>query len=184
MTQLQGVLGSYNMTPTIVKPQLKNIVNDAILPNLTWNIGVVAATLRKVAVACLYTILHGGKLDTETAYSLGPSLLPVLNTNLEDGDAATRRLCCLCMHMILNLLPGALGEDPIRLLYQELLKRLDDSSNGVRSAACEAINSLFMATPKIHLLGTPLEYSVEQLLIHLDDQDASIQVSHHIERKI
>ncbi len=177
MAQLQDVLGSDNVTPTIVKPQLKNIVNDAILPNLTWRVGVVAATLRKVAVACLYTIFHGGKLDTEAAYSLGPSLLPVLNTNLEDGDATVRRLCCLNMHMILHLLPGALGEDPIRLLFPELLKRLDDSNDDVRLAACEAINSLFMATPKVHLQGTPLEYSVEQLLIHLDDQDASIQVS-------
>ncbi len=176
MAQLQSVLGSNNMTPTIVNPQLKNIVNDAILPNLTWRVGIVAATLRKVAVACLYTMLHGEKLDTEAAYSLGPSLLPVLNTNLEDGDATVRRMCCLNMHMILRLLPGTLGEDPVRLLYPELLKRLDDSNDDVRLAACDAINSLFMATPKVHLQGTPLEYSVEQLLIHLDDQNSSIQV--------
>ncbi len=176
MAQLQGVLSSDNVTPTIVKPQLKNIVNDAILPNLTWRVGIVAATLRKVAIACLYTMLHGGKLDTEAAYSLGPSLLPMLNTNLEDGDATARRMCCLNMHMILRLLPESLGEEPIHLLYPELLKRLDDSNDDVRLAACEAINSLFMVTPKVYLQGTPLEYSVEQLLIHLDDQDAIIQV--------
>ncbi len=176
MVQLQSVLGSDYMTPTIVKPQLNNIVHNAILPNLTWRMGIVAATLRKVAVACLYTMLHGEKLDTEAAYSLGPSLLPVLNTNLEDGDATVRRMCCMNMHIILRLLPGTLGEDPVRLLYPELLKRLDDSSDDVRLAACDAINSLFMATPKVHLQGTPLEYSVEQLLIHLDDQSPSIQV--------
>ena len=43
--------------------------------------------------------------------------------------------------MMFDMLPGALGEEPVRLMYPELLKRLDDSSDVVRRAVCATISA-------------------------------------------
>lgn len=44
------------------------------------------------------------------------------------------------------MLPGALGEEPVRLIYPELLKRLDDSNDAVRRAVCGTIATFFKVT--------------------------------------
>lgn len=41
------------------------------------------------------------------------------------------------------MMPGALGEEPVRLIYPELLKRLDDSNDVVRMAVCGTIAAFF-----------------------------------------
>jgi dynein assembly factor 5 len=128
-----------------------------------------------MAIACLYTLLHEGKLSRDALYETAPQLLPVLKTNLEDYDSTTRQLSCLSVAMLLEMLPGALGEDPVREMYPELLKRLDDSNDDVRRAGCNALAALFLSASPPAIQGTPLEYSVEQLLIHLDDKDTTIQ---------
>ncbi|CAM9262655.1 unnamed protein product, partial [Hapterophycus canaliculatus] len=66
-------------------------------------------------------------------------LLPVLKTNLEDHEATTRKMTCLSLKMMFQMMPGALGEEPVRLMYPELLKRLDDSNDVVRLAVCDTI---------------------------------------------
>jgi HEAT-like repeat len=71
---------------------------------------------------------------------------------------------------------GALGEEPVRELYPELLKRLDDSNDSVRKAVCATLAAFFRATPPGNVKGTVLDYSSDQLLVHLDDQDPAVQV--------
>merc|ERR1719488_99701 len=104
-----------------------------------------------------------------------PQLLPILKTNLDDYDASTRQLVCLSLGMIFKALPNALGEDALRELYPALLKRLDDSSDDVRRAVCDTMCTFFFTSQPKNFRGTILEYSVEQLLVHLDDHDAEIQ---------
>jgi hypothetical protein len=41
-------------------------------------------------MACMYTMLKGGKLGLDALYTTAAHLLPVLKTNLEDFDASTR----------------------------------------------------------------------------------------------
>merc|ERR1712023_60831 len=100
---------------------------------------------------------------------------PILKTNLDDYDASTRQLVCLSLRMIFKALPNALGEDALRELYPALLKRLDDSSDDVRRAVCETMCAFFHTSQPHNFRGTILECSVEQLLVHLDDHDATIQ---------
>lgn len=45
--------------------------------------------------------------------------------------------------MTFRMMPGALGEEPVRLIYPELLKRLDDSNDMVRHAVCGTISAFF-----------------------------------------
>lgn len=50
--------------------------------------------------------------------------------------------------MMFRMMPGALGEEPVRLIYPELLKRLDDSNDAVRMAVCGTIAAFFRVSRK------------------------------------
>ncbi|CAM9961025.1 unnamed protein product, partial [Phaeothamnion confervicola] len=178
LTLLGSVMAAPEVTAERLSPHAAALVADALAPNLVWRAGVAAATVRKATVAALYTMLQGGRLLVPALAETAPQqLLPVLKTNIEDQDPTTRHLSCLCLARCLEMLPLALGEAPVREIYPELLKRLDDSSDDVRKAACRALTALFAASPPENVRGTVLEYSTEQLLVHLDDQDGDIQES-------
>lgn len=53
------------------------------------------------------------------------------------------------MQMMFRLMPGALGEEPVRLIYPELLKRLDDSNDAVRLAVCGTIAAFFRVRKRL-----------------------------------
>jgi HEAT repeat len=67
-----------------------------------------------------------------------------------------------------------LSDDQCRKLYPELIKRLDDSENKVRIAACSTLSSLVDGMPKT-FDGTNVEYMIANLLVHMDDSDAEVQ---------
>ena len=104
-----------------------------------------------------------------------PQLLPVLKTNLEDYDASSRHLVTLSLATIFEMLPLAFGEEPIRQLYPELLKRLDDSSDEVRKSVSQCFIPFFHCGPPQSFAGGILDYTLDQLVIHLDDPDPIIQ---------
>lgn len=61
-----------------------------------------------------------------------------------------------------------------RELYPELLKRLDDSNDVVRVAACKCFVSYFKALPA-EWSGSLFRYIVSSLFIHLDDPERLVQ---------
>ena len=74
---------------------------------------------------------------------------------------------------------GALVPDVARGLYHEALKRLDDSNDAVRLTACGALAALSgaPAAPAADCWrGTPVEYTIDTLLLHLDDPSQAVQV--------
>ncbi|CAM9386582.1 unnamed protein product [Chrysoparadoxa australica] len=177
MVLLEGLLSRAEVTQALVAPHSDVIVMHILVPNAVWRAGAACATLRKATIACLYTLMAKGKLTKETLFRTAAQMLPVLKTNLEDYDATTRQLVCSIMRDVFFMLPSALGEDPVRDLYPELLKRLDDSSDEVRKAVCGTLCAFFEATPAQVVRGTVLDYSVEQLLVHLDDQEEAMQAA-------
>ena len=52
---------------------------------------------------------------------------------------------------------------------------LDDSDDEVRIQSCRAIAHFMASSGKGAYSGTALEYTIEQLLIHLDDPDRAVQ---------
>lgn len=64
------------------------------------------------------------------------------------------------------------------LFSTELLKRLDDSSEEVRSAGLEAIRLWLSSLTKEYkpeFYATHLQFLFQQLLLFLDDPDSSVQ---------
>jgi hypothetical protein len=64
----------------------------------------------------------------------------------------------------------------VRDVYFDLAKRLDDSNDQVRIAACTMLKSFAVTATPGDFRGGPVEYIVDCLLVHLDDTDRSIQV--------
>lgn len=130
-------------------------------------------------------------------------MLPVLKSSMDDSDAKTRQLVCLALQYLFVALPGSLGgklcvyclhttqrysdkraifllastEEPVHQLYAEILKRLDDSNDTVRKAACQTFTTFLKAAPKEHFRGTIIDYTLDCLFVHLDDSEPDIQVN-------
>ena len=103
-------------------------------------------------------------------------MLPVLKCCLEDEDAKTRQLVCLALQYLFKALPNTMSAEPVNQLYPEILKRLDDSNDLVRKAGCATFIEFLKASDKENFMGTPIDYSLDCLFVHLDDQERDIQV--------
>ncbi|TMW60589.1 hypothetical protein Poli38472_000631 [Pythium oligandrum] len=171
---LETMLGTESICKAF-QPYSTQLLLKAIIPNVVWQGGRVAATIRKVAVACTYTLLRQGLADQACLFDTAPQMLPVLKSSMDDGDAKTRQLVCLALQYLFVALPGCLGEEPVHQLYSEILKRLDDSNDTVRRAACQTFKMFLRAAPKNHFKGTIIDYTLDCLFVHLDDADSDIQ---------
>ncbi|ETI37684.1 hypothetical protein, variant 1 [Phytophthora nicotianae] len=171
---LETMLGTDAISQAF-KPFSVALLQKAIIPNIVWRGGRVAATIRKVAVACAYTLLRQGIAGQQCLFETAPQMLPVLKSSMDDSDAKTRQLVCLALQYLFVALPGCLGEEPVHQLYAEILKRLDDSNDTVRKAACQTFTTFLKAAPKEHFRGTIIDYTMDCLFVHLDDSEPDIQ---------
>lgn len=151
------------------------LVRDVLVPNCVWRVGMVAATIRKVSLACIYTLFRRRLMSQEAAMLTLEAMLPVLKSCLGDDDFATRHASCLVAGSAFALLPGALNDEQVRELYPELVKRLDDSNDNVRIAVCDAYQAFARSAPVSAFRGAPFEYTVDCLIVHLDDPAREIQ---------
>lgn len=80
---------------------------------------------------------------------------------------------------------GAFGDAAISDLYPKLLKRLDDSSDIIRIAIAHTLEMFLQAggasssggSNRSCYSSTMIDYTLDQLFIHLDDHNPIIQVS-------
>ncbi len=161
-----------------IQNSIPRLCMDVVRPNLVWRAGRVAATIRKVSVFCLRALL--GELDASLGASwiistFLPGFLAPLKSCLEDNDADTRRFSCSVLDVSFKLSPKSLEYDTIIDVYADLVKRLDDSNDDVRIAACDMLLAFVRAGASGALRSTALDYTLDALLVHLDDSDANVQ---------
>ena len=146
-----------------------------LLPNLSWRVGRVAGTVRKISTYCLDLIFErlasapqkAGWVDENQA-----SILPVVKSCLDDMETETRHFATHCMASLLRLLrPSA----EVSGIYHDLVKRLDDANDAVRIVGCEALTNYCTCVKKEGLKGTPFTYILDACFIHLDDQNAEVR---------
>lgn len=165
----------YSVPAAALTPFLAHLVVQGLGPNIEWRVGRVAATIRKVAIACLFTGLRRGALEEGGLRAVARAVLPTLKTCLGDDDAATRHVTCLVLSRLFKSLPGYFDAMGVRDVYFDLAKRLDDSNDQVRIAACTMLKSFAGTASPGDMRGGPVEYIVDCLLVHLDDTDRAIQ---------
>jgi dynein assembly factor 5, axonemal len=100
--------------------------------------GKAAAAVRFAALRGIHTALSKRRVNPQQLQPLltpQAQLVPLTVQSMdEDWYTETRRLGCLTMRALLELAGGSIGDEMLRQIYPELVKRLDDSSNDVRIA--------------------------------------------------
>lgn len=152
-----------------------SVVKEIILPNLIWRSGKVEATVRKVALVALHSLLRAGSVSREILLSVAGELIPAVVSNMDDSEAVPRQLCCFCLDILFTRLRGAFGDESIHQIYPKLLKRLDDSDDSIRKSVCNTFCSFLWCSDPKNYSSTTLDYSLDQFFLHLDDPDESIQ---------
>ncbi|XP_045497343.1 dynein axonemal assembly factor 5 [Colias croceus] len=187
--------------PEKLEAFLKIVIQEIILPNLVWSPGRTSEAIRTAAVACLCSALQenpeedslerggdGDGFDKDvnlfpTKESLEPFLeemVPLLVSLVDDNSLLTRQhtlraICCLAT---LAKQRGCFTVEILHKLYFVVLKRLDDSSDRVRSYAVQTLCTLFKCRPEgydCNVFGAHIDALYSAMLIHLDDADESFR---------
>jgi len=151
------------------------LMRQALLPCCVWRVGAVAATLRKVAILATAKLMSRKLLPADALLPVLDEFLPTLRSCASDDDATTRNHALHLLSHTVQAAGALLTDSQLRDVYPDLLKRLDDSDDGVRINACAALHSLATSVPATMLAGGPVEHTIDALLVHLDDADATVQ---------
>ncbi|XP_041813590.1 dynein assembly factor 5, axonemal-like [Chelmon rostratus] len=151
---------------------------DILLPNLVWHAGRTSAAVRTSVLSCLLALLHGGAVTPGQLLCLEEKLCPLVLSALEEDSQMSRLLACRSLSAVLKLIGTSLHPEALNKIYPELLKRLDDSSEEVRGVALQALGLWLSCLTKDYnpeLCASHLQLLYQQLLLHLDDPDSSVQ---------
>lgn len=145
-----------------------------------WSAGRTAAATRKAALAILLALIGNNEdltnLNARIYIENFYQLYPLLQSCLEDYDTSMRELAVSGLISLLNIIPHeSLDAHATNMLYPAIIKRLDDSVDSIRLAACRAFTRFVQAAKPKDLAGNATDYCVEQLLIHLDDPSVIMQ---------
>jgi len=169
MALLESIVSKQSISKQYLNHFVEKLVRNAIIPNLVWQSGALASSLRKVAVAVLLSLVCGGGLSDSALFKCAPVLIPVLKSTISDDDSSTRELATATLAKVFKMIPGLLGEEAVHQIYPDLMKGLDDSNERVRFASCDALLHFLTSAPSKNYKGTAIEYMVENLFLHLDD---------------
>ena len=74
------------------------LLTDAMVPNAIWHVGRVEATVRKLAIPCIATLLQSNVVSKDALVRVLPALQPPLVSGLdEDYEETTRYLSCIAL---------------------------------------------------------------------------------------
>ncbi|KPJ02619.1 HEAT repeat-containing protein 2 [Papilio xuthus] len=176
---------------------LKIVIEEIIVPNLVWAPGRTAEAIRTAAAACLCSALQDDPqtcLDDKGAdgdandkkVNLFPSkeclepllerVVPLVCAAADDNSALTRQHALRAAACLATLAAtrGCFTPELLHKMYFVVLKRLDDSSDKVRSFAVRTVRTLFSQRPRPYdtvVFGAHVDALYSAMLIHLDDPD-------------
>ncbi|XP_061556656.1 LOW QUALITY PROTEIN: dynein axonemal assembly factor 5-like [Phycodurus eques] len=156
----------------------ENFLSEVIFPNLSWLPGRSAAALRTAALSCLLALLHGGAVTPRQVLAMELPLTSGLSLWMKEESPMSRLLACRSQSVVLKLVGSSLSAQTLNRIYPSLLSRLDDSSEDVRREALRALGLWFSclgANYDTQLCASDLRFVFQQLLLHLDDADGSVQ---------
>ncbi|QDZ21938.1 hypothetical protein HOP50_06g44790 [Chloropicon primus] len=157
----------------------KAFLAEVLLPPAVWQVGKTAASIRFHAIVAIGTFFRQKLMNSaELAHVLMDDqmqLLPTIHSSLEeDYYADTRLSSCHTLEALLLVIGTKLTNDQKRLVYPELLKRLDDSTDKVRIQACVTLEA-FVACLTSDYCETNTGYILKGVLIHMDDTNPAVQ---------
>ncbi|KAF5896969.1 dynein assembly factor 5, axonemal-like, partial [Clarias magur] len=158
---------------------LEVFLQELLFPNLVWRAGRTAAAVRTSALSCLLAMLQGGSLSKEQVLKMETEFSACLISALEEDSPLSRLFASRSISSFITVTDRCLKLDTLFKIYPELLKRIDDSSQEVRSEALKALSVWFSSLDQNYDSNTyrpHLEFLFQQLLLYLDDPDDQIQL--------
>lgn len=178
MAMLEGWVRAGNQDWTVSKYlnlAAPVLLKGVICRNLVWRVGRVEATVRKVTLATAHALLRAGSVPPQTLYACAAELVPLLCSQLDDNEASMRHMAALSISVVFDRLRGAFGPQAVSEMYPMLVKRFDDSNDDVRECCIKAMGTFMSASLPGAFSGTSLDYTLDQLFVHLDDGNEVIQ---------
>ncbi|XP_062444608.1 dynein axonemal assembly factor 5 [Rhea pennata] len=157
---------------------LETVIKDILAPNLAWHAGRTAAAIRTTAVSCLWALIHCEILSPKEILEVEGVLMPQIIASMDEDSKMTRLMACRIVGVFFKVCGRQFDSDKLIKTYPEVLKRLDDASLDVRLAAAHTLTNWFKCLKDNDvksLMQNNIRFLYQELLIHLDDQDQTIQ---------
>lgn len=191
----------------------EQILSNILMNNLVWKAGRKAMMIRGFATELFLKLLScessGAKtigcLDKDVLQRLlDKRILPNVITNMDEDIQKTRQEDLIILNILLSQLDFEAPQ--FKLIYPDLLKRLDDSQDDIRRQALKVFVTLYntigrwqdsvadlaqgseIATVKddtqecgfreIRLDSVHWEAMIKGMVVHLDDLNVKVQVRH------
>lgn len=153
------------------------IIRGVLQPCIEWRSGMPNVKIREAAIICLKQLLDNKLISEEDFQRNFKDLLNNLKNCLDDDFSSDIRFASIVLVKVMIKYAGKHFEwDDYKEVYPELLKRLDDSQDGIRLEACKALEFFFEAVSK-EWAENLFEYMIQNIYIHLDDSEEQIQAA-------
>jgi len=151
------------------------LLEQLLIPNCIWKPGQSNNKIRKGGMVCIHALLKQHLVPASVLNTVFSDLLPILKSCLDDSHSSDNRMiACLVLACLLTELQAEINADQLREVYPEMLRRLDDSNDKIRTVVCEALCVFFKCLPPKWSRNL-YEYILRTLFVHLDDPNPEIQ---------
>jgi len=155
------------------------LLEDVLIPNCVWRAGQTNNRIRKGSMVCVHALLQQHLVEPDILNAAFATLLPTLKSCLDDSwSPDNRHIGCLVLACLMDELRAQINGEQLREIYPELLKRLDDSHDEIRTVVCGALVTFFKCLPP-NWSRSLYEYILKSLFVHLDDPNPDLQRSMH-----
>lgn len=145
-----------------------------LLPSTAWKVGKPNVKIRKAAVICMMKLLEQKLIDKEKVYKHFNEIIAVLKNCIDDDWANDLRFTSVIfIRYLIEYLHELFDDEDYKQIYPELLKRLDDSQDGIRIQTAKVFEIFFIHLPD-PWSSSLYEYTIKNIFIHLDDQNEDI----------
>ena len=152
------------------------VIEDAIIPTASWR--PQGHVLRVKSILLFNRLMADRTIDGNVIKLTWEKIFPLIRTCCNDENSELRQLGVNSIEVLLRYFSEIMEEREILDIYPELLKRLDDSVDSIRIAACLPFCIYFtLITARFERRSKfgNFKYVVESLFTHLDDPSDKIQ---------
>lgn len=167
---LSALLAAPSLRPAL-RPFSQRLFREVLCPVLHWKPGAAGSQVRLAGIKCVLALLTEAIPEPAVLVSDWTYIFPVLQTCLEDDyDPNLRLFACETLGELVSLCRYEVREAEVTEVCAALRRRLDDSKDFVRLAACEALKKGLGLGKKVDCLGEV----VRGLMLELEETNVSI----------
>jgi len=109
-----------------------------LIPSTVWKVGKPNIKIRKASVICMMRMIDNKLISSEKLYKSFKEVMGVLKNCIDDDWANDLRFASIVLiRRLIDYLSPHFDDEDYKEIYPELLKRLDDSQDGIRIATAE-----------------------------------------------